>query len=163
MKNTRIISAFPACGKTFMTEKGYEDAVILDSDSSKFNWVLDENGEQTTTRNPDFPANYIEHIKENIGKVDYIFISSHSEVRKAIDDSDFAWCCVNPSEKLMTEWVGRCYLRGNSEGFIKAMVSNWKAWTQLDLSLSPCGHVILESGEYILDKMYFIENLTYNT
>ena len=37
---TRIISAFPACGKTYafkkLNQKGY---TILDSDSSKFSWV----------------------------------------------------------------------------------------------------------------------------
>ena len=40
MKKTKIISAFPACGKTYAFEKlnenGYE---ILDSDSSKFSWM----------------------------------------------------------------------------------------------------------------------------
>ena len=45
MKKTKIISAFPACGKTYafekLSENGYE---ILDSDSSKFSWmdVVDE-------------------------------------------------------------------------------------------------------------------------
>ena len=37
MKKTKIISAFPACGKTYafkkLNEKGYK---ILDSDSSQF-------------------------------------------------------------------------------------------------------------------------------
>ena len=37
---TRIISAFPACGKTYafkkLNQKGY---TILDSDSSQFSWT----------------------------------------------------------------------------------------------------------------------------
>ena len=43
--DTKIISAFPACGKTYafkkLNENGYK---ILDSDSSKFSWmdVIDE-------------------------------------------------------------------------------------------------------------------------
>ena len=36
-------------------------------------------------RNPEFPDNYIQPIKENIGKVDYIFVSSHKEVRRCFD------------------------------------------------------------------------------
>ena len=42
MKKTKIISAFPACGKTYafkkLNEKGYK---ILDSDSSQFSWCYD--------------------------------------------------------------------------------------------------------------------------
>ena len=41
---TKIISAFPACGKTYafkkLNEKGYK---ILDSDSSQFSWCYDHN------------------------------------------------------------------------------------------------------------------------
>ena len=43
--DTKIISAFPACGKTYafkkLNENGYK---ILDSDSSEFSWmdVIDE-------------------------------------------------------------------------------------------------------------------------
>ena len=98
MKKTKIISAFPACGKTYAFEKlnenGYE---ILDSDSSKFSWmdVVDKVYEMKNrgkelqrryikVRNPEFPSNYIQHIKENIGKADYIFVSSHKEVRDAL-------------------------------------------------------------------------------
>ena len=40
--NTKIISAFPACGKTYaferLSKEGYK---ILDSDSSKFSWCYD--------------------------------------------------------------------------------------------------------------------------
>ena len=159
MKKTRIISAFPACGKTFITEKGYGDSVILDSDSSSFSWQLGDNGAE---RNPDFPDNYIKHIKDNIGKVDYIFVSSHIDVRTALDNADLCWCCVNPDSILLEEWIGRCYLRGDNEAFLKVLIDNWDVWTQTNLDLNPCGYVRLKSGEYIQDKMWFIENLTYN-
>ena len=86
--DTKIISAFPACGKTYayekLNKKGY---TILDSDSSQFSWCYeyDPNSDKIEKhRNPEFPNNYIKHIKENIGKVDYIFVSSHKEVRDAM-------------------------------------------------------------------------------
>lgn len=59
--------------------------MCLDSDSSNFSWVKDENGNNTKERNPEFPKNYIEHIKSNIGKVDVIFVSSHKVVREALE------------------------------------------------------------------------------
>ena len=39
MKDTKIISAFPACGKTYLFEN-FKDKIILDSDSSKFSWII---------------------------------------------------------------------------------------------------------------------------
>ena len=53
MRKTFIISAFPACGKTcavkYLSERGVD---VLDSDSSKFSWITDENGNKV--RNPRF-------------------------------------------------------------------------------------------------------------
>ena len=61
--NTKIFSVFPACGKTYLYEHQDEYGLkILDSDSSQFSWTLTRDG---MIRNPDFPKNYIEHIKEN--------------------------------------------------------------------------------------------------
>ena len=99
-KNTKIIAAYPACGKSYFTEnvKDYfegENPIVLDSDSSLFSWIY-ENGEKTDKRNPDFPKNYINHIKENIGKADIIFVSSHSVVRKSLGDNKIKFTLVVP-------------------------------------------------------------------
>ena len=60
MKNTKVISAFPGTGKTYCYNKLKELGIeILDSDSSEFRWIKDENGNNTTKRNPDFPNNTI--------------------------------------------------------------------------------------------------------
>ena len=60
---TKIISAFPGCGKTTLQRKLKDTLKIIDSDSSTF-------------PKDDFPRNYIEHIKSNIGVQDVIFVSS---------------------------------------------------------------------------------------
>lgn len=118
--NTKIISVFHACGKTYafkkLNEKGYK---ILDSDSSQFSWCYDYNPVNSDKiekyRNPEFPKNYIQHIKENIGKVDYIFVSSHKEVRGALIENGIYFTLVYPGRKMKAEWVGRCFLRGSGE------------------------------------------------
>lgn len=161
MKKTRIVSAFPACGKTYLFENGYEDSVIIDSDSSEFSW-LDLGGEIPRHRHPDFPNNYMDHIKGKIGEVDYIFVSSHIEIKKALDESGLCWILVSPNKKLMLEWVGRCYMRENSDAFIKTMIDNWDNWTNPYDQLNPVGRCILESGEYLESKMGFIETFNYN-
>lgn len=152
--DTKIISAFPACGKTYLFENGYNGKLILDSDSSKFSWLADG-----VTRNPKFPDNYIDHIKGNIGKVDYIFVSSHIDVRNALDAEGLYWCLVIPDKELMFEWVGRCYLRGSSKLFIDTLVLNWSDWVSPCLSNPiPNKTCVLSANEYLSDKMYFIDN-----
>ena len=64
---TLVVSAFPGCGKSHLFRNKGEKK-ILDSDSSTFD-------------KSQFPQNYIEHIKFNIGEVDIILVSSHKEVR----------------------------------------------------------------------------------
>ena len=126
MKKTVVISAFPASGKTtYFNENNSDREVILDSDSSQFSWVKDADGNNTKERNPDFPLNYIQHIKENIGKVDVIFVSSHDIVRKALKDNNIPYFLVFPEKKMRVEWEYRMEKRGNDKKFISFIVDNW--------------------------------------
>lgn len=125
MTKTFVISAFPACGKTYCFKNHQEDFSILDSDSSDFSWVKDSEGKNTKERNPDFPQNYIEHIKKNIGKFDVIFVSSHDVVRKALADNEIRTIIVYPNKTLKSEWIRRFRARGNDEGFINFISDNW--------------------------------------
>lgn len=126
MKNTIIISAFPACGKSYMC-KHYNNKPysMIDSDSSKFSWIY-ENGVKTNKRNPNFIPDYIKHIKENIGKVDVIFVSSHSEVRKALRENNLKYFIVYPSLDMKDEMLKRMKERGNDESFIKFQQDNYE-------------------------------------
>ena len=124
-KQTIIISAFPGCGKTYASNNYKDDFVMLDSDSSNFSWLKDADGKNTEFRDPDFPNNYIRHIKENIGKADIIFVSSHANVRKALCDAGLKVILVYPDKKLKDEWIRRFKQRGNNEKFIKFISDNW--------------------------------------
>lgn len=126
MKNTVVISAFPATGKTYAYENFQsDDLVIADSDSSQFSWVKDAEGKNTPVRNPDFPKNYIDHIRSLIGKVDIIFVSSHEQVREALVNEDINFITIYPDIKERNAWVGRMYLRGNDDAFIKFIYNSW--------------------------------------
>lgn len=125
MRQTFVISAFPACGKSYCFNNHQDKFSMLDSDSSEFSWVKDIDGKNTTERNPNFPQNYIEHIKANIGKVDVIFVSSHEVVRKALAENNIKTLIVYPNKNLKDEWIRRFKERGNNEGFIKFISDNW--------------------------------------
>jgi hypothetical protein len=183
MKNTKVIAAFPACGKTHCFNHK-EDCIVLDSDSSKFSWIyrkrtneelnilkkeweavphmLDGTSyiellkdKEIKVRNPDFPKNYIEHIKDNIGKVDYIFVSTHEEVRKALSEAGIDFTLVFPMQTLKAEWVGRCFLRGSDEKFCQLIADNWDDWLlQMEEEVvHNRKHYRLQSCEYLSDAL----------
>lgn len=151
--DTKIYSIFPACGKTWLCEHQEDyDLKILDSDSSKFSWIR-VNG--VRERNPDFPANYIKHIKENIGKYDCIFVSSHASVREALDAEGIDFTIVYPEQSCKAEWIGRCYIREMNEedGCSTAvMYDNFDDWV-LECFQTGINHneVVLGSREYLSD------------
>lgn len=162
MKETKVVSAFPACGKTYCFKNKEEGVVILDSDSSEFSWTeyplinkdYMQGKKSIKFRNPDFPNNYIEHIKENIGKADYIFVSTHEEVRKALKDVGIKYCLVFPESSLKAEWVGRCFLRGSDERFCRLIADQWDEWIlqmEEDVATNNCNHYRLSHGEYLSD------------
>ncbi|MGM0973392.1 MAG: hypothetical protein ACQEW2_10935 [Bacillota bacterium] len=123
---TKVISAFPACGKSYTFENS-QDCFngILDSDSSEFSWVKDENGKNTAERNPNFPNNYIQHIKDNLGKVEIIFVSSHDVVRNALKENGIDYTIVYPDKSMKDEWLRRFKKRGNEEKFIDFISTNF--------------------------------------
>ena len=153
-KRTVVVSAYPCCGKTYAFEHYQDKYSILDSDSSKFSWIHNEDG--TKVRNPEFPANYIKHIKENIGKVDFIFISSHLEVRKAMEETGIRYCTVYPKKEMLNEWVGRMYRRGDNDYVIKLHIDHWEEFMN-NITFEPYGFGLCRLGnnEYLdLDFLY---------
>ena len=112
-----IISAFPGPGQSYLTKNAKQITMDMpadhgfgrttetfkfhDSDSSKYSWVYDAEGNKTDQRNPDFPGNYIEHIRslmEEDGNI--IFVSSHESVREALAKAGFHFYIVRPDLHL---------------------------------------------------------------
>lgn len=185
---TKILSVFPACGKTWIYEHQKELGIsVLDSDSSEFSWMyrkrtpeeieeLKEYWEQNfknfmtwekyanmikddeiRVRNPEFPDNYIEYIKDQLefDKYDYIFASSHESVRKALNEEGIDFIIVFPKRKLKNEWINRCYLRENNGFPLSVLVDNWDKWIdQMYLEIRS-GHryKILKSNQYLSDVL----------
>lgn len=154
--NTKIYSVFPACGKTWLYEHQEDyNLKILDSDSSQFSWIyVNSDGCEDSKenaigrfRNPDFPNNYIKHVKDNLGKYDCIFVSSHASVREALDKEGIDFTIVYPESDCKAEWVGRCYIREqNDESGCGAEViyNNWEQW------ISECFETGIDHDEIVL-------------
>ncbi|GFN32481.1 hypothetical protein [Paenibacillus xylaniclasticus] len=147
MKNTKVISGFPAVGKSyfFNQDLGFE---VLDSDSSQFSWLSEG------ARHPDFPNNYMEHIKNNIGKVDIILVSSHDVVRAALKENEIAYTLVYPDKSLKDEYIERFKNRGNNEGFINFISSKWDEFIEDIENETYPNKVKLKSNQYLKDLIF---------
>jgi hypothetical protein len=137
VKTTIIISAFPGCGKSHLfRNKG--DKKILDSDSSKFD-------------KSQFPQNYIEHIKSNIGLADMILVSSHKEVRDALVDNGIEFTLVYPNKDIKDEYIQRYIDRGNEDKFVELLKNNWNIWIPELEQQKGCEKIELNRGQYLSD------------
>lgn len=145
MKNTKVISGFPGVGKSVLTSNS--NFIVLDSDSSSFSWS--EKG----IRHPDFPANYMAHIQENMGAFDYILVSSHDIAREALKESGIEYTLVYPDMELKEEYVERYKARGNNEGFVTFISENWPSFiSNIEKETFPT-LVKLNSNQYLSDVL----------
>lgn len=137
MKNndTLIISAYTCCGKTYACGHYNGQLTVLDCDSSRFSKKSDKeplpdmgNGcewQEVMVDDPAFPGNYIDFIKENIGKADVIFVSGDLKVRQVLADAEIKYRTMYPAEDMLNEWVGRMYRRGDDDSDIRFQIRNW--------------------------------------
>ena len=151
-----VISAYPACGKSTIYNEwsiysGNENGLkILDSDSSLFSWVYDENGNKTNIRNTDFPNNYIKYIKEHLKTEDIIFVSSHKVVREALYEAHIPYISIFPKDTLlnMKDWKLRFLDRGNTQSFIDFQMEHWTEFIKdLEADITPISKIRLDVNE----------------
>ena len=86
--------------------------------------------------------------------MDYIFVSTHENVREALNEAGIDFYIVFPNISLKEEWVGRCFLRGSGETFCKLIANNWNDWiVQLNQELNNHKGYVLQHGEYLSDAL----------
>lgn len=145
MKETKVVAGFPGTGKSYMFKNNTHNMVLLDSDSSKFSWI------SKGIRNPDFPKNYIEHIKENLGVADIIFVSTHDTVIKALQENGIPFTLVYPNINLKEAYIRNYKQRGNGDNFIGFIEKNWNNFITNMMSTECQQRIELKNGQYIKD------------
>lgn len=137
---TEIISGFPGVGKSYMHKLGYSTS---DSDSSV--WAKDEK----------WPSNYIDHLEVLYleGDLDFIFASTHKEVRQGLCERGLPFTLVYPDSSLKKEYLKRYKNRGSPEEFVSLMESNWHNFLWELSCQKGCKHLILESSETLKDVL----------
>lgn len=151
--NTRIISAFPGIGKSYLHSLLLETGTVesLDSDSTNWSWIRKNYGEKF--RNPLFPSNYVDHICVCMTHFDFIFVSSHDTVRKQLLDANIKYDLIYPKMELKEEYIERYSQRGSPVAFINLLIDQWENWvTELTHYEHPgIRHTVLDSGQYLSD------------
>ena len=181
MKNTLVTSAYTCCGKTYASEH-MKDYDILDVDIRKFKTIkrlpneeeieeerkwwesslhllsveghLNQFKQQIiSVDNPDIPNNFIQYIKENIGKVDVIFVDSDIRIRQWLNEAKIKFVTVYPWSSCLQEWIGRMYLCDHSDTIIRYRINGWH--NEVLKNKEPLGDYLirLSHGKYIAEKL----------
>lgn len=143
-----FISAFPGTGKTtavaLLEAQGFK---VKDSDSSKHDKAA-------------FPDNYVTEMLDvrAKGKYDFIFVSSHAEVRAKMRERGIEFLLVYPSYVLKDEYLRRYAERGSSPEFIANMEQNWDTYLESCKDDQAPQYELTAAGEFITDVINSIMN-----
>jgi hypothetical protein len=138
MKKTLLFAAFCGSGKTFVCEKTNIKAIEIEY------WKYKDKG---------LNKEYLEDIKNNIGKVEYIFISTDPESLKLLNQDGFEITLVYPENELRNEYLDRYILRDSSCDFIGAFMKYWNIWIDELKDQKYCKHIVLKRGQYLQDVL----------
>lgn len=130
-----VIAGFPGVGKTYF--KNNTDKNIQDSDSSLF------------SKSPDFPNNYIEHIKNADAAI--VLVSTHKVVREALVKNNIVFTLVYPQANLKEEYLERFRRRGSPERFLGYLEDNWDGFIKELGAQDDCAKIILCSKMFLSD------------
>lgn len=103
-KKTIVICAYPNCGKTYASDTFQNYYSIVEISNSKFG---------------ELPVDYIQTIKGNMGKVDFIFVSTHKAVRRALREAGIPYVLVCPKPELENAWTLRELYKDGNTGYIQ--------------------------------------------
>ena len=144
-----VIAGFPGIGKSFLFK--HKNIKAADSDSSLFSWITVDG---VRKRNPDFPRNYIEHIQKASRKNDVVLVSTHADVRNALDAAGICYALVYPTHACKQEYLNRYVGRDSPEAFCKMMSEKFN-----DFVAECMDHASPEAHHYQLQKQQFLSTV----
>lgn len=155
---TKVIAGFPAIGKTYAARNS--NYLCVDCDSSQWNWLTDPNGDFLMTDNgsripnPNFPQNYIDHIKFQMKHdfLDFVFVSSHETVCQCLKENYIDFTIVVPALNCKKEYYKRMQQRESPTSLIERVTENWNLWL-IDRQLEPNCYV-LNQGQTLNDILH---------
>jgi hypothetical protein len=100
-------------------------------------------------RNPEWPLNYISHLRSTGG---IVLVSTHAEVREALFLHQIGYVLCYPHRRCKEEYIDRYRRRGSAEGFCALVEKMWDEWLSgLENDMRAIRHVVLGQGQYLGD------------
>ena len=109
--------------------------------------MIDSNGNKIS--NPDFPVNYINYIKDMMGKIDVVFVSTHQNVRQALRDNNISYILVYPAVDTKDEMLQRYVTKGSTPEFVDMMRANWDDFIEDMQQDETPDKIELQSNQYL--------------
>lgn len=143
---TKVIAAFPGTGKSYLASTIKRK--VIDLDTGDYTQGYADSGK---VRNPNFPDNYINAIKNRIGETDLLFVGCQPEVIAALRHMGVGFILVYPRRELKAEYVKRFQQRDSPQSFIDLLSKNWDKFLDSLENQKGCEHFILSSEQYVGD------------
>lgn len=137
-KDNIIYASFCGTGKSYLCNKFPKKCIEFEC------WKYTEG---------DFPHNYVEEIKKQIGKKKVIFISTNPIVLKELHEFGLSIVLVYPKNNLKKLYLERFVNRDSSEEFIDTLNKNWDNWINELKRQAYCNHLVLSDGQYLEDVL----------
>lgn len=164
--NTMIISAFPACGKTYLYEN--QDTLEFKYLRKKKKFTFRDSDSSKYEKTEGWEKVYVDDIQNSLGKVDFIFISQHEKVLQELNSREIPFIIISPNNSewisdterkfIKQQWFGRFVLRDNSHikdfnNWLKLLKDKYDEWTSLEhlMKYGPASFELLKQDEYISD------------
>lgn len=134
---TLLYAAFCGSGKTYTCENTDIKAIEIEY------WKYKDSSKEK----------YLKDIEENIGKVDYIFISTDPEGLKLLSNKGYDITLVYPKKELRNEYLDRYINRDSSADFIGNFMKYWDVWIDELANQDYCNHIVLNKNQYLYDYL----------
>lgn len=146
-----IVSGFAGIGKSYFAEKYKDKYDILDLDSSSYSWITKDDG--TKEKNPCFALDYLEAINDMRKCVDFLFVSTHEDIRREMKRHAIPFITVCPKREAKDQWIKRLKKRNPDDRIIPIMEENWDKFLDgLDLDSKYTGQMLITlDGDKYLD------------
>lgn len=161
MKKGMVIYAFPAIGKTTVSEK-YDN--FIDLESSNFQYLLtptqlklsvEERKGLKRTQNPNWPHNYFKAIKSAINKYEYVFIA-YAGIEYCKKEN-IPYMRIFPTLEQKDDYIVRMRNRGNSETFVQKIANNFENYINNSKEDTEAIRIETKKGEYLEDCLTRID------
>jgi hypothetical protein len=135
---TILCAAFPGTGKTYFCGHSQLKAIEVEF------WQYESRKQ------------YIQDVKAQMGKVDFVFLSTDVEGLQLLHNEGLEIFLVYPQKNLRNKYLDRYIERDNPYDFIGTMMKYWDATIEKLKEQKYCKHIVLEKNQYLSDVLHLL-------